>query len=249
MSIEGKTVLVTGAGANIGRAIAELFARHGARVAISTRSNTAGGESAAEAIRKKGGEALFFSADLTDEAQVNELFTKIEENFGSVDLLINNAGAALPTPFLNSEIQQWRNVFEANFFTALNCSRRAAPGMLDRQQGAIINTVSVRGFDHTGREGIMAYSAAKAALINFTKTLAKELAPAITVNAVSPGFVLSSAYKTTPDEVKKSFIESTMIKRWIQPEELAEAYLYLAGQSAVTGTVLSVDGGFLLKQA
>ncbi|ORC37715.1 hypothetical protein B4O97_01555 [Marispirochaeta aestuarii] len=249
MSVAGKTVLVTGAGANIGRAIAELFARQGARVAITTRSNAGGGEAAAEAVRRQGGEALFFAADLTDENQVDQLFRRVEQSFGPVEVLINNAGAALPTPFLDSEVSQWRNVFEINFFTALNCSRRAAPGMIDKGKGSIINTVSVRGFDHTGREGIMAYSAAKAALINFTKTLAKELAPGICVNAVSPGFVLTSAYDTAPEEVKKGFIESTMIKRWIQPEELAEAYLYLAGQSAATGTVLGVDGGFLLKQA
>jgi 3-oxoacyl-[acyl-carrier protein] reductase len=249
VSVAGKTVLVTGAGANIGRAIAELFARQGARVAITTRSNAGGGENAAESIRSQGGEALFFGADLTDEAQVDRLFSYVEENFGPVEVLINNAGAALPTPFLDSEVSRWRDVFEINFFTALNCSRRAAPKMLEKGEGSIINTVSVRGFDHTGREGIMAYSAAKAALTNFTKTLAKELAPGISVNAVSPGFVLTSAYDKASEEVKKGFIESTMIKRWIQPEELAEAYLYLAGQSAITGTVLSVDGGFLLKQA
>jgi 3-oxoacyl-[acyl-carrier protein] reductase len=247
--VAGKTVLVTGAGANIGRAIAELFARNGARVAISTRSNIEGGEAAAREITDKGGEARFFSANLTDEAQVDGLFKQIEDSLGRVEILINNAGASLPTPFLDSTVQQWRDVFEINFFTALHCSRRAAPHMLELGRGSIINTVSVRGFDHTGREGIMAYSAAKAALINFTKTLAKELAPRITVNAVAPGFILTSAYDKVPEEVKKSFLESTMIKRWIQPEELAEAYLYLASQTALTGTVLNVDGGFLLKQA
>ena len=94
----------------------------------------------------------------------------------------------------------------------------------------------------------MAYSAAKAAIISFTKTLAKELAPGITVNAVAPGFVLTTVYDTVAPEVKEQFLESTLIKRWIDPDELAEAYLYLAGQAAVTGTVLTVDGGFLLKQ-
>jgi len=119
--------------------------------------------------------------------------------------------------------------------------------IMGEKGGAIVNTASIRGLDATGRPGIMAYSAAKAAMINFTKTLAKELAPRITVNAVAPGFVTTPNYDKTPEETKKEFIDGTLIKRWLQPEEIAEGILYLAGSPGVTGEVLVIDGGFSLK--
>lgn len=119
--------------------------------------------------------------------------------------------------------------------------------MQEEGQGSIINTSSIRGLDVSGREGIMAYSAAKAALINFTTTLAKELAPDITVNAVAPGFVYKPDYESFPDELKQAFLDGTLIKRFIEPHEIADAYLYLAGTPVVTGEVLVVDGGFRLK--
>lgn len=118
---------------------------------------------------------------------------------------------------------------------------------MEKRSGAILNTSSIRGLSHCGREGIMAYSAAKAAVISFTKTLAKQLAPYVTVNAVAPGFVYTRAYDGMTDEAKRAFIEATALKRWIQPEEIADAFVYLASASAVTGEVLVVDGGFALK--
>jgi 3-oxoacyl-[acyl-carrier protein] reductase len=248
MDLKDARVLVTGAGANIGRAVALAFAESGARVAITTRSNIEGARETVRKIEAAGAEALFLKADVTREDEVKELFEGVAERFGGLDILVNNAGAARPTPFSNSSLSEWREVFDVNLFSALLCSQQAVPLMKKEGPGCIINTVSVRGFGHTGREGIMAYSAAKAALINFTKTLAKELAPSIRVNAVAPGFVESSAYDGAPEELKQSFLDSTLIKRWISPAELSAAYTYLASQEAVTGTVVTVDGGFLLKE-
>jgi 3-oxoacyl-[acyl-carrier protein] reductase len=246
MDIEGKRVVVTGAGANIGEAIAVQFAQAGARVVVHVGSNTDGGARVVQKIRSIGGEAQVIQADLTESRSVDRLFEEVVAVFGGVDILINNAGAARPTPFSDSSIKQWQDVFNINFFSAVLCSQRAA-ALMKRSGGAIVNTSSIRGIGHTGREGLMAYSAAKAAMISFTKTLAKELAPSITVNAVAPGFVLTSAYDSMPAESKQAFLDATLIKRWITPEELAPAYIYLASQPGVTGQVLTVDGGFTLK--
>lgn len=240
-------MIVTGGAANIGRAVCLRFAREGARVVVNTRAKAAEGEQVVKEIEAAGGEAVFVQADVTRPEEVQKLFDRTEEAFGGVDVLVNNAGAARPTPFAESTKEDWQEVFDTNFFSAFLCSQKAAAIMQRRGAGSIINTSSVRGLDHTGREGVMAYSAAKAAMISFTKTLAKELAPAITVNSVAPGFVLTSPYDNVPEEVKQGFIESTLIKRWISPEELADTYVYLAAQAAVTGTVVTVDGGFTLK--
>ena len=150
-------------------------------------------------------------------------------------------------PFLESDKSHWLELFDHNFFTAVLCSIEAARIMQARGSGKIINTTSIRGLEHVGRPGIMAYSAAKAALINFTKTLAKELAPAIQVNAVAPGFVLTPNYDTIPPQQKDAWIEGTLIKRWITPEEIVAPYLFLLSSEATTGEVVVVDGGFHLK--
>lgn len=118
-----------------------------------------------------------------------------------------------------------------------------------KKGGVILNTSSIRGLFSTGREGIMAYSAAKVAVSGFTKTLAKELAPEIRVNAVAPGFVYTPNYDKMPEKTKKHFIKNTYLKRWINVNEIAEAFLYLATAKAVTGEILVVDAGFTLKDA
>jgi 3-oxoacyl-[acyl-carrier protein] reductase len=150
---------------------------------------------------------------------------------------------------LDSTKEDWIRAFEANFFGTVICSREAAKIMLEKEGGKIINTASVRGHSGTGREAIMGYSAAKAAVINFTRTLAKQLAPRITVNAVSPGFVTTPPIVGMSDEQKAAFVDATPIGRLIKPEEMAEAFLFLAESDVVTGTVMLVDGGFTLKIA
>ncbi len=247
MELASTVAVVTGSAGNIGRAIALLFARQGAKLVVTARRNTEGGHAVVDRIRQAGGDATFVQADLSVEAQVDGLFDKIVEVYGGVDILVNNAGAATPMPFLESTREHWVGAFDDNLFSCVLCSIRAAKIMQAGNGGRIINTASIRGIPHTGREGIMAYSAAKAAMINFTKTLAKELAPGILVNAVAPGFVITPNYDDVPQKVKDEFINGTLIKRWLTPEELAEAYLYLARADGVTGEVLVVDGGFTLK--
>ncbi len=247
MKLAGKVAIITGSAANIGRATALLFAEQGAKVVINAKNNASGGQAVTTEITKAGGQALFVQADLAQPNQVKRLFEATIQKFGTVDILINNAGVAASKPFLETTKADWLSDFDNNLFNMVLCSQEAAKIMLQKGSGVILNTTSIRGVEHAGREGIMAYSAAKAAAISFTKTLAKELAPRIRVNAVAPGFVITPNYDNTPQGVKDQFIDSTLIKRWIQPEEIAQAFLYLATAEAVTGENLVVDAGFTLK--
>ncbi len=246
MKLDGKVAIITGSAANIGKATAVLFAKEGAKIVVTTRKNIDGGRAVVDEIINAGGEAIFVQADLAQQSQVDNLFDAAIDAFGTVDILINNAGAASGKAFLETTKEDWMREFDDNFFDMVMCSQAAARIMKEKG-GVILNTTSIRGIEHTGREGIMPYSAAKAAAISFTKTLAKELAPNIRVNAVAPGFVITPNYDKTPQEVKDQFIDGTLIKRWIQPSEIAEAFLYLATAEAVTGENLVVDGGFTLK--
>lgn len=247
MKLKNKIVLITGSTSGIGEASAKLFAKEGATVIVNGKSNTKGGQKVVDEIVSLGGNSIFFQADVAKEKDVEGLFNKIREQFGGIDILINNAGVARSKAFAELSYQDWLNDFNDNFFGTVLCSQQAARMMLSKNGGVILNTSSIRGNLHTGREGIMPYSAAKAAVSNFTTTLAKELAPTIRVNAVAPGFTHTPYYDTLSEEARKSFIEKTYLKRFIQPVEIAEAFLYLATAEAVTGTILLVDGGFTLK--
>lgn len=247
MKFKDKVVLITGSSDNIGKATAIKFAKEGAKIVINSIKNIAGGEAVAEEIKISGGEAIYVKADVSKQEGVDKLFGETVQAFNTLDILINNAGRAVSVPFLKTTEEHWLDLLRCNFLSTVLCSKEAAKIMLQKGSGKIINTSSVRGIQHTGRESIMAYSAAKAAVINFTKTLAKELAPKISVNAVAPGFVYTTSYDSMPQQLKDDFINSTLIKRWINVNEIADAFLYLANAEAVTGEVLVVDGGFTLK--
>ena len=246
---DDKIVVITGSSSGIGKATAIKFAKAGAHIVVNSRSNVSGGQEVVKEIEQLGQKAMYVQGDMSQPERVKTLFETTLKTFGTVDILINNAGVAEGRPFLETTKDYWVRAFDANFFSTVLCAREAAEIMLAKGEGKILNTTSIRGIAHTGREGIMAYSAAKAAVINFTKTLAKELAPTISVNAVAPGFVYTPNYDTVPQEQKDAFIRATTIKRFIHVDEIADAFLYLASTNAVTGEVLVVDGGFTLKLA
>ena len=247
MRFQDKVVLITGSSSGIGKATAFRFAEEGANLIINSRKNTSGGQQILEQIQALGRDALYIQADISDPEQVKRLFAQAMEKFNRIDVLINNAGSTVGMPFLESTKDHWLEAINGNLITAVLCSIEAAKIMKTQPRGSIINTSSVRGLDVAGRQGIMAYSAAKAALINFTKTLAKELAPNITVNAVAPGFVYTPNYDTMTEQLRQQFIDNTPIKRFIDTKEIAEVYLNLAETSVITGEVIVVDGGFNLK--
>ena len=246
MEFDGQVVLVTGSSRGIGRAVARAFAQRAARVVINSTTDAEGGAEAAAEIQSAGGTARYVQADVSEPQDVENLFDTIEQDFGAVDVLINNAGVTESLPFLETTKEHWLRMINVNLISTVLCSQRAARPMLARGSGVIINTSSVRGFDATGREGIMAYSAAKAAVNNFTRTLAKDLAPTVRVNAIAPGFVATSYMDRVSDELKASWLEAIPLKRFISPEEIAEAYVFMAASPYTTGTIFAPDAGFTL---
>ncbi len=247
MKFKAKVVAITGSAANIGKAIARKFAAEGAKIIVNAKNNIIGGEQVKEEIIASGGEAMFIQADVSEPNQVNSLFAEAIKKFGTVDILINNAGSAVRVPFLESSKDHWLSTFDNNLFSAVLCSIEAAKIMKEKGNGHIINMASIRGLDHGGSTSSMAYSSAKGAVINFTKTLAKDLAPHILVNAVAPGFTKSSAFDNLPEAKLKGFIDHTLLKQWVLPEEIADAFLYLASSQSITGEVLVVDAGWTLN--
>jgi len=219
----------------------------GASVIINSRTNVLGGETVAQGIRELGGKALYIKGDLSNMETVKYFFKEVIKKFGTVDILINNAGKTNAQEIEHITKNHWVDSINDNLMPTVLCSKEAIKIMKLHGCGAIINTSSIRGLDNTGREGIMAYSAAKAAINNFTKTIAKAVAPEITVNAIAPGFVKTDSINSIPDTIKENWMKLVPIERFITPDEIANAYLFLASAPYITGTILIADGGFSLK--
>lgn len=248
MELKNAVVLVTGSSSGIGKAVAERFGAEGARVIVHSRSSVEAGREVARSIVAAGGRASYLQADLEIEDEVRGLFDRIVEQYGHLDVLVNNAGTPMARPFDATDLAFWRKNLDNIFLSAVLCSIEAARIMREQGSGRIINTTSMRGLDHSGRPASMAYSAGKAALNNFTKNLAKELGPLITVNAVAPGFVADTAFlEHAGEELRAAWLAETPLGRFVTPAELAEAYVFLARSDVTTGTVLVVDAGFNLK--
>ena len=247
MEIPGKSVLVTGASSGIGAATARRFASRGARVGVNYLHNVEGANRVVQEIERSGGKAISIRADVSREHDVDRMFATVQEAFGTVDVLVNNAGRVEPMEFQETTLKDWKSVFDVNFFSAVLCAQRASRVMLDQEGGRILNMSSVRGTLETGGPDVMAYSAAKAAINSFTKTLAKELAPVVNVNAVAPGVVYTANYDELPKTLTDRFIGASALKRWITVDEVADAFVYLAEADAITGAILMIDAGFTLK--
>lgn len=238
-------VIVTGASSGIGAETARLFAANGYSVVVAGGANKEGVDGVVTEITSSGGKAVGFVGDLSDPATVKDLFTLAIDTYGSVDVLINNAGRAPRKDFMELTKEDWVRDLHNNLLPTVLCSQEYARVT---KKGAILNTGSVRGIDHTGKPTGMPYAAAKAGVHNFTRTLAKRLAPDFTVNCVAPGFVKAGGpEKRTPEE-EQAKMEQNLLHRRIQPREIAEAFLYLATAKAVTGHIHVVDAGFTLKQ-
>lgn len=247
MKLRDKVVVITGSSSGIGEATAYLFAKEGAKVVVNSESNARGGKQVVEKIQKEGGQAIYVQADVSDPQQAEVLINEATKAFKTVDILINNAGRYEGQDFLTASKKSWLAVFDNNLFSTILCSQYAARIMLERGGGKILNTASVYGLEHTGDPTGMAYSVAKAGVVNLTKNLAKLWAPKILVNAVAPGYVHIPRFDTFSKEVQEKMIAEMRLGRFIEPGEIAEAFLYLATADAVTGEILVVDGGFTLK--
>ena len=230
-------VLITGGSRGIGAAIAEKFAAQGDTVVINYRTNDA----AAQAVAQKTG-ALAIKADVSDSADVTAMFDEIREKVGKVDVLVNNAGVEWEGLLTDMTEDEWDMLFDVNVKGAFLCSKAAIGDMLSKKCGRIINVSSMWGL--AGASCEVAYSASKAALIGFTKALAKELAPSeITVNAVAPGCVDTDMMKHYTEDEMKDIISEIPLGRMADPREIADAVYFLSQSSFITGEVLSVNGG------
>ena len=242
-----KTVLVTGASGGIGSACARLFADKGYKVAVHCHKNKAAAEEITNELRSKGCEVFCVCADLSDEAQVKAMFAEIRNTLGAVEILVNNAGVAQQKLFTDTTQSDYDFIFGANVLSAVNCSREALKDMIAAHSGSIVNISSMWGISGASCEVL--YSASKAALIGFTKALAKEVGPSnIRVNCVAPGVVDTKMNANLSSEDIEILSDETPLCRIGKPEEIANAVAFLATQDAsfITGQVLSVDGGFII---
>jgi len=245
MDLTGKVALITGASSGIGAATAEVFTDLGAKVAIGYFHNQRG----AEQVRAKTG-ALAIQAGVRDEAALRAMVTRTADELGPIDILVNNAGSLVERmKLVEITADRWNNIFNLNTTSAMLCSQAVAPSMVERKRGSIINIVSIAG-RNGGGPGAGPYAAAKAALISFTKSMAKELAPhGVRVNAVSPGVIDTPFHEvfSTPEMIK-GFVSQIPMGRTGKSEECATAIAFLASDAAsyIAGETLEINGGQLM---
>ena len=240
-----KSVLVTGASGGIGSAVALELARRGWSVALQYRSNREAAVRLEEEICRQGGMARAYGADLTDEAQVDALFSAAEKDFGFLEGLVNNAGVAWKGLFTDMSLSDWRGVMDADLTSVFLCCRRALPPMIRQKRGSIVNVSSMWG--EVGASCEAAYSAAKAGVIGLTKALAKEEGPSgIRVNCLAPGVIDTPMNGDLSPEDLAALREETPLERIGTPEEAARAAAFLLEEEFLTGQVLGVNGGLVI---
>jgi len=247
MDFIGKSVIVTGGRSGIGFAIAQLFVKKGAQVMIASRDEEKAKKVAQEIMSSNGGSCIASYVDVSYLESVQELVRKTVAEFGSVEILINNAGTTRDTLILRMKEDDWDTVIDTNLKGAWNCSKAVLRHMMKQRYGRIINISSVSGL--AGQAGQTNYSASKAGLIGLTKSLAREVATRnITVNAVAPGFVSTSLTEGLAPDLKETMLQIIPMNRWGEPEEIAYAVAFFASDEAsyITGQVLSIDGGMMM---
>jgi 3-oxoacyl-[acyl-carrier protein] reductase len=243
--LRGKVAIVTGASRGIGKATALALATEGAKVAVNYASSRESADQVVAEIMAMGGEAIALGADVSKLDQVDELISAVQAAWGQIDVLVNNAGITRDTLLLRMKLEEWQAVIDLNLTGVFLCTKAVSKIMLKQRSGRIINITSVAG--QMGNPGQANYSAAKAGVIGFTKTVAKELASrGITVNAVAPGFI---ATDMTHDLKTEEILKFIPLARYGQPEEVAGMIRFLASDPAaayITGQVMNVDGGMVM---
>ncbi len=247
MLLDGKCALVTGASRGIGRAVALKLAAEGAKVALNFAGNEAAATEVRQEIEAAGGQAILVKADVANEAAVQEMVQKTADAFGRIDILVNNAGITRDGLLARMKEEDWDAVLSTNLKGVFLTTKAVAKLMMKQRAGRIVNMASVVGV--TGNAGQANYSAAKAGVIGFTKTVAKELASrGVTANAVAPGFIDTDMTSVLSDKAKEAALSGIPLGRMGTPEDIADAVLFLVSDQAsyITGQVLHVDGGMVM---
>ena len=247
MHVDNKVALITGASRGIGRATALELAKAGAKIVINYAGNAAAAQEVLKAIQEMGGQAIAVQANIAVAAEVDELIQKAVEAFGSIDILVNNAGITRDTLLMRMKEADWDAVLDTNLKGVFLCTKAVAKLMMKQRSGKIINMTSVVGL--TGNAGQANYAAAKAGVVGFTKSMAKELGSrGITVNAVAPGFIATDMTEVLPDSVKEQMTSTIPLGRPGTPSDVAKAVLFLCSDAAayITGQTLNVDGGMVM---
>jgi 3-oxoacyl-[acyl-carrier protein] reductase len=239
--LESKIAIITGGGRGIGKATAQLFTNEGATVVIAEFDEVSGQSTANELG------AHFIKTDISNEESVNALFNFVSSEFGQLDILVNNAGILADSTLKKLDPDSFDAVINVNLRGVYLCGRAAADIMIEQGSGVILNATSVVA--HHGNFGQTNYVASKAGVIGMTKVWARELGKdGIRVNAVAPGFIQTNMTAGMPEKVVDMMGEKVPLKRWGQPEDVANAYAFLASDEAsyITGAVLNVDGGVVV---
>ena len=247
MLLDGKIALVTGGSRGIGRAVAIELAKEGAAVAINYAGNKAAAEEVQSIITQMGGKAMIIQADVSDEKSAMQMVEEVIAQLGGIDILVNNAGITRDGLFIRMKEEDWNAVINTNLTGIFNCTKVAAKYMMKKRSGSIINMSSVSGI--MGNAGQTNYAAAKAGVIGFTKSLAREMASrGITVNAVAPGFIATDMTAAMPEKAQEHVLTSIPLGKMGKPEDIANAVLFLASDKAsyITGQVIHVDGGMVM---
>jgi 3-oxoacyl-[acyl-carrier protein] reductase len=245
--LTGKVAVVTGSSRGIGRAIAVLLAKQGAKVVVNSSKSSEAADEVVKEITANGGEAINVPASISSQADAERLIKTALDTYGRIDILVNNAGTTRDTLLMRMSETDWDDVLDLNLKGTFFCTKAAVRPLLKAKGGRIINITSVAGL--AGNAGQANYAASKAGVVGFTKSVARELASrGITCNAVAPGFIPTTLTNVLPDDLKAKATEAIPLARFGTPEEIAAAVLYLASSEAayVTGHVLTVDGGMTM---